>query len=64
MMDDRTRLALLYSAMPETEEQAERRAKLIKELRLRLNIKKPSHDAMVVNGEIDDIDMLKGNMKR
>ena len=53
-MDDRARLALLYSSMPENNEQHLRREELIKALELRLGIREQDSDAMVVNGDLDD----------
>jgi hypothetical protein len=59
-MDEKTRLELLYSAIPENEEQAKRRLELINSLERHLGIIKPSEDAMVVDGDLDDCDMFKG----
>ena len=60
MMNDKTRLELLYSAIPCDDEQKAKRERLINELERKLGIIKPNEDAMVVNGDIDDCDMFKG----
>jgi hypothetical protein len=59
-MDEKTRLELLYSAIPEDENQANRREELINSLERHLGIIKPTKDAMVVDGDLDDCDMFKG----
>ena len=59
-MDEKTRLELLYSAIPENEEQAKRREELINSLERHLGIIKPTQDAMVVDGDLSDCDMFKG----
>ena len=59
-MDEKTRLELLYSAIPEDENQAKRREELINSLERHLGIIKPTQDAMVVDGDLDDCDMFKG----
>jgi hypothetical protein len=59
-MDEKTRLELLYSAIPENKEQARKREELINSLERHLGIIKPSEDAMVVDGDLSDCDMFKG----
>jgi hypothetical protein len=48
MMDDKTRLELLYSAVPCNDEQKTKRERLINELERKLGIIKPDEDAMVM----------------
>jgi hypothetical protein len=47
-MDEKTRLELLYSAIPENDEQAKRREELINSLERHLGIIKPAQDAMAM----------------
>jgi|688.fasta_scaffold1351679_2 hypothetical protein len=60
MMDDKTRLELLYTSVPCDDEQKAKKERLINELERKLGIIKPNEDAMVVNGDLDDCDMFKG----
>lgn len=62
-MDDRARLALLYATMPETTEQSERRVKLIRELELKLGLRDIDNSAMVVNGDLDDMEGIKAKKR-
>lgn len=63
-MDDRARLALLYSSMPENKEQHLRREVLIKALEIKLGIREQESDAMVVNGDISDLEGIKAKGRR
>jgi len=61
-IQDTVRLANLYTSQPENEEQALRKFKMIKELELKIGIRKPDESAMAVNGDLDDLcTVFKGN---
>lgn len=64
MMDDRARLALLYTSTPETSEQSIRRDMLIKDLEIKLGIRRQDNEALVVNGDLDDLDVEGTSAKR
>ncbi|MCI4438036.1 MAG: hypothetical protein JHC33_14620 [Ignisphaera sp.] len=51
-------LANLYTSQPENEEQVKRKDKLIYELELKLGIIKLDDSAMVINGDLDDVETL------
>ena len=64
MMDDRERLVLLYTSIPETSEQSIRRDMLIKDLEIKLGIRQQDNEALAVNGDLDDLDVEGISAKR
>lgn len=58
-MNDKARLALLYSSMPENSEQAERRIKLINDLELKLGLRDIDNSVLAENGELDDVNSFR-----
>lgn len=52
-MTDLQKLEILYTSVPENEEQRIRKELLIKQYHLKLGIIKPDNDALVVNSEVE-----------
>ena len=52
-MTDLQKLEILYTSVPENEEQRIRKELLIKQYYLKLGIIKPDNDALVVNSEVE-----------
>ena len=52
-MTDLQKLEILYTSVPENEEQRIRKELLIKQYHLKLGIIKPDDDALVVNSEVE-----------
>lgn len=52
-MTDLQKLEMLYTSVPENEEQKTRKELLIKQYHLKLGIIKPDDDILVVNSEVE-----------
>ena len=52
-MTDLQKLEILYTSVPENEEQRIKKELLIKQYHLKLGIIKPDNDALVVNSEVE-----------
>ena len=52
-MTDLQKLEILYTSVPENEEQKTRKELLIKQYHLKLGIIKPDDDILVVNSEVE-----------
>ena len=52
-MTDLQKLEILYTSVPENEEQRIRKELLIKQYHLKLGIIKPDNDALVINSEVE-----------
>jgi hypothetical protein len=59
-MTDRERLQALYTSQPENDDQRLRKVKLIHELERQLGLIKPDESALVVNGDLDDVQGFGG----
>ena len=56
MNNDQQRLQNLYTSQPENQEQVVLKAKLIEELEYKLGVRIKESSALVVNGDLDDVE--------